>query len=55
MANNSGGAVTWAFSAGYRAAATNPATGNQVAVTFLCIDAVTPIFVEISRGSVVAI
>ncbi len=55
MANNSGGAVTWAFSVAYRVAAVAPATGNQVAVTFLCIDSVTPVFVEISRGSVVAI
>jgi len=54
-ANNSGGAVTWAFSAAYRVAAVSPATGNQVAITFLCIDAVTPVFVEVDRGSVVAI
>lgn len=55
FANNSGGAVTWAFSAAYRSAAVAPATGNQVAVTYLCIDAATPIFVEVSRGSTVAI
>jgi len=54
FANNSGGAVTWAFNGVYRVLAVAPATGNQVAVTFMVqAGAVNP--VEISRGSTTAI
>lgn len=52
FANSSGGAVTWAFGAAYKVAAVAPATGNQVAVTFL-YDGTN--YIEWSRGSTVAI
>lgn len=51
--NSSGGAVTWVFGSFYKAAAVAPATGFQVAVTFLQT-ASSAATIEINRGSVVA-
>lgn len=52
LENNSGGAVTWAFGAGYRVAAVAPATGTGIGLT-VAYNAILGKWVEISRGTAV--